>query len=253
MYIICSRRLSLGLTVPLWHHRETALGGTERKKRFYPGRIQWPGQKNRLVKSQAAWASGTLDIHPLETLMPAHVFILSRHQVSYTGKAQTQCCAFISVKCRKERDAFWELSICLQHKFVLYLSPDVWGNTQNAQIREYQQVIKATGWETALHEMRTMRKKRFGLCQSQHLAFWASGVDCVDCVADAHQNIQHLFVSVCEGFHIVWIYTGFTLTMTRINRGSGGALGICLFSKKTKETTENKSSQLVLFGLSQLQ
>lgn len=40
MYIICSRRLTLGLTVPLWHHR-----GRDGQKRFYPGRIQWYGQK----------------------------------------------------------------------------------------------------------------------------------------------------------------------------------------------------------------
>ncbi|KAJ4932440.1 hypothetical protein JOQ06_010862, partial [Pogonophryne albipinna] len=26
-------------------------GETDRKKRFYPGRIQWPGQKHRLVKA----------------------------------------------------------------------------------------------------------------------------------------------------------------------------------------------------------
>lgn len=91
-----------------------------------------------------------------------------------------------------------------------------------------------------------MRKKRFGLCQSQHLAFWASGVDCVDCVADAHQNIQHLFVSVCEGFHNVWIYTGFTLTMTRINPESGGALGICLFSKKKNKG--NNGKQILTIG-----
>lgn len=32
MYIICSRRLTLGLTVPLWRNRETAPGEGEREK-----------------------------------------------------------------------------------------------------------------------------------------------------------------------------------------------------------------------------
>lgn len=53
MYIICSRRLTLGLTVPLWRHRETAQEiQTERRDFFFLGRIQWPGQKHRLVKAR---------------------------------------------------------------------------------------------------------------------------------------------------------------------------------------------------------
>lgn len=60
------------------------------------------------------------------------------------------------------------------------------------------------------------------------------------------QNITDLFacLCVCEGFHNVWIYTGlvFTLTMTRINQGSAGALGICLFSKNNV----NKANQILI-------
>lgn len=57
------------------------------RQRFYPGTIQWPGQKHRLVKArQSERASGTLDIYPLGTSMPTRVFILSRHQVPQSGE-----------------------------------------------------------------------------------------------------------------------------------------------------------------------
>lgn len=99
-------------------------------------------------------------------------------------------------------------------------------------------------------------EKRFGLCQSQHLAFCRSGGDCVDRVAqarvmhsvsellqDVRISVICLLVSVCEGFHNPWIYTGavFTLTLTRISQGRGEALSICLFSKN-KVNKANKSS-----------
>ena len=66
---------NLLLEAHFWSHcspvapQRNSLGRTDMEKRFYPRRIQWPGQKHRVG------ASGTLDIYSLRTLMPTHISI----------------------------------------------------------------------------------------------------------------------------------------------------------------------------------
>lgn len=44
-------------------------------------------------------------------------------------------------------------------------------------------------------------EKRFGLCQSQHLAFCGSGGDCVDCVAQASVLSECVSYTLCQNYY----------------------------------------------------
>lgn len=94
MYIICSPRLTLGLTVPPWHHKGTAREKQTRRGEFILDQSSGLDRRTEQGKQTLrVRASGTLDIYSLEALMPTRVFV----QILLAGRVQTQSCSFISI------------------------------------------------------------------------------------------------------------------------------------------------------------
>lgn len=165
----------------------------------------------------------------------------------YHYKLNIFVCLIVGLTKQDIWDVTWKLTRAFFTIFCLFFNKLINQLTENIirKLIGYESNRREGNWKRVKSDLAFVKVNAWPFVDEEVVALTVlHELVCVRCQNYCVRiSVICLLVSVCEGFHNLWIYTSsvFTLTLTRINQESGGALGICLFSKN-KVNKANKSS-----------